>query len=77
MIRMLVDSQHVELRRTAAAFDDRCIQLEGLFAESARIVKAVNKRVSHDNGRHLRDWAQRRKEIEEATKMAREAVASL
>lgn len=76
LIRMLVDGQLVELRQTAAAFDDKCIQLENLFAESAHTVKTVNKRMFSENKRHLRDWARRRKELEEATRMAREAAAS-
>ncbi|KAI1757148.1 hypothetical protein F4782DRAFT_548114 [Xylaria castorea] len=77
VLDMLLDRQSIELRQAASDFDGRCIRLEHLFEESARHARATDKRISNENNRHLRDCAQRSKELEETITLARDAVASI
>ncbi|KAI8949679.1 hypothetical protein F4801DRAFT_393253 [Xylaria longipes] len=77
VLDMLLDRQSIELRQAASDFDGKCIRLENLFEKSARHAKAIDKMMSNENDRHLRDWERRSKELEETIKLAKDAVSSI
>ncbi|KAI0555101.1 hypothetical protein F4679DRAFT_522208 [Xylaria curta] len=77
ILRTLLDRQSIELRHAASDFDGRCTRIEKLFEESARHARAIGKRISSGNDRHLRDCAKRSKELEETIKLARSVTASI
>lgn len=77
VLDMLLDRQSNELRQTASDFDGKCMRLENLFEESARHAKAIDKRMSNEDNRHLRDWARRSKELEDTIKLAKDVIRSI
>ncbi|KAI1147304.1 hypothetical protein F4825DRAFT_156141 [Nemania diffusa] len=77
LIHVLLARQSMELHQAISAFDKKCRQLGNSFEESARHVKAIDKRASKEVNRHFRDWVRRSEDTNEAVKMAREAIASI
>ncbi|KAI1734729.1 hypothetical protein F4680DRAFT_332876 [Xylaria scruposa] len=77
ILRIPLDRQSIELRHAVSDFDGRCIRIGKLFEESARHARAVGRRISNENDRHLRDSAKRSKELEATIKLARSVMESI
>jgi hypothetical protein len=77
LIDKLLYNQSIELCQAAAAFNERCVELGGLFKDSARRAKMIRRKVSNGGNQHLKDWEQRKAELEEGVRKAREALASI